>query len=85
MTSQTLSPEQQQSLRSLVATLARQRLLVPARILATIVTPFALLGSQTALFLHPLLPVARWRTYADIFSNEGAWNELHRLLEQQER
>jgi hypothetical protein len=73
--------EREQILHGLANALARRRLQAPARIVLDTVAPLGMLASQAMLFMRPLLPNSRWRSYASALGDEQGWSVLQRFLE----
>jgi hypothetical protein len=75
----------QQLLVELADGIRQRQLLVPVRMLLDLVTPVGVIASQTALFVQPFVPVARWRDYLTALDHEHAWNDLRQVLNDNER
>lgn len=73
--------ERTQLLHELSEGIARRGLAGPARIALDLIAPLGFLAGQAALFARPLLPLARWRSYAAALDDERAWRELRELIE----
>jgi hypothetical protein len=72
--------QRQRLLHELAAGIARRGLAAPARLTLDVITPLGFLAGQVALFARPLLPTARWRSYAAALDDEASWRELRNLL-----
>jgi len=74
--------QRQQALQQIADAIARRRLAAPARIALDVLGPLSFLSSQAALFLQPLTPLGRWRTYLTALEDEQSWQVLRRLVDQ---
>lgn len=79
-----MEPNREQTLRVLADTLARQRLLTPARLALDVIEPVSFLASQVALFVRPLVPHSRWRTYVAALAEQDSWQVLRSMMDQRE-
>jgi hypothetical protein len=73
--------QHQQILQQIADAIARRGLIVPARIALDVLAPLGFLSSQVALFLQPLTPLGRWRTYLTALEDEESWQVLQRLVD----
>ena len=71
-------------LQGLTESIARRRLLAPARLLLDAITPLGFLAGQVALFILPFTPQGRWREYVMALEDEEGWKVLHGLEDSQE-
>jgi hypothetical protein len=67
-------------LHDLAHGIERRRLGAPARIALDVIAPLGFLAGQMALFARPLLPKARWRSYAQALEHEESWRTLRELV-----
>jgi hypothetical protein len=76
--------QRNQALHRLADAVARRRLLAPTRLALDVLAPLGFLASQVALFLHPLMPLGRWREYVAALEDERSWKLLQTLVEQRD-
>ena len=73
--------ERKAILIELSASLARRRLVAPARVFLDVIEPLSFFAGQAALFVRPLTPFGRWRTYLAALDDEEGWRILHTLVD----
>lgn len=79
-----MDPSRIAILEELAASIARRRLVTPARILLDLVEPVGFLASQVALFARPFAPLGRWQEYVMALEDETSWKVLQSLVERRD-
>ncbi|HMO56871.1 MAG TPA: hypothetical protein PKC19_05915 [Roseiflexaceae bacterium] len=76
--------EQHKALVALAVAIRRVGMLAPARLVLDVLAPLSVITSQLAIFMQPLVPGARWRSYMVALSDEAGWESLRGLLQEEE-
>lgn len=72
------------ALNELAQKIERAGLGTPARIMLDVCAPLDIISSQLALFAQPFTTGSRWNSYAAALSEQAGWQELRRILSQQD-
>ncbi len=72
--------QRSETLRQLADSITHAGLRTPFAIALDILHPVDVLSAQCALFIQPLIPMDRWRQYAEALTDESSWQELRRML-----